>query len=325
MPIASVVLSRSHDTHPCSYFESLSTSGPGPSNTSYAKVSDWMQNLLKEIPRLILYNANVITVDPSTPRATGVVCEGGVITSTSGVDVERAIRTGEYEEINCEGRTVLPGFIDAHVHFLAYASSLTAVDCSPQAVASIPDITAALSERARNTPECEWVRGTGYDEFRLREKRHPTRWDLDPFLTDHPVKLGHRSGHGTVLNSRALDLGRDQYRDTRTNSRFYRPGHQHGRAHGAVHRPGRLAGRAARAAASGRGDGTCRSSSRRCLSCPRESLPFTTHLPATPSNGGASFGHWSRAPSLSPVQSLMPGFAALEGVRRGGVGVWGGG
>ena len=161
---------------------------------------------MTETRKLVLHNANVMTLDPSAPRATGVVCEGGVITSTADVDVRLALRSGKYEEIDCEGRTALPGFIDAHVHFLAYASSLSAVDCSPQAVASIPDITAALSERAKKTPEGEWVRGTGYDEFRLREKRHPTRRDLDPFLPDHPVKLGHRSGHGTVLNGRALDL-----------------------------------------------------------------------------------------------------------------------
>ena len=163
---------------------------------------------MTETRKLVLHNANVMTLDPSAPRATGVVCEGGVITSTSGVDVERALRSGEYGEINCEGRTALPGFIDAHVHFLAYASSLTAVDCSPQAVTSIPEITAALSERAKRTPEGEWVRGAGYDEFRLREKRHPNRRDLDPFLSNHPVKLGHRSGHGTVLNGRALDLAK---------------------------------------------------------------------------------------------------------------------
>ena len=205
--MASVVLSRSHDFHPPrSYFESLSTSGPDPSNPSYEKVSDVMQNLFKEIPRLVLHNANVITLDASAPRATGVVCEGGVITSTSDVDVQRVLRSGGYEEIDCEGRTALPGFIDAHVHFLSYASSLTAVDCSPQAAASIHDITAALSERAKKTPEGEWVRGTGYDEFRLREKRHPTRHDLDAFISNHPVKLGHRSGHGTVLNGRALAL-----------------------------------------------------------------------------------------------------------------------
>ena len=50
------------------------------------------------------------------------------------------------------------------------------------------------------------MRGAGYDEFRLRENRHPTRQDLDALVPDHPVKLGHRSGHGTVLNSRAMAL-----------------------------------------------------------------------------------------------------------------------
>ena len=50
------------------------------------------------------------------------------------------------------------------------------------------------------------MRGSGYDEFRLLEKRHPTRRDLDAAIPGHPVKLGHRSGHGTVLNSRAMAL-----------------------------------------------------------------------------------------------------------------------
>ena len=101
---------------------------------------------------LVLHNANVITLDPTRPRASGVVCEGGVITSLALGDVARALASGEYEEVDCEGRTVLPGFIDAHVHFLAYASSLTAVDCSPSAVSSIQELAAALQARAQATP-----------------------------------------------------------------------------------------------------------------------------------------------------------------------------
>ena len=161
---------------------------------------------MSDTKRLVLYNANVLTLDPGAPRATGVVCEGGVIISLDEMDVRRALLAGEYAEIDCEGRTVLPGFIDAHVHFLAYASSLNAVDCSPNAVSSIEDIASALRERAGRTKKGEWVRGAGYDEFRLRESRHPTRQDLDALVPDHPVKLGHRSGHGTVLNSRAMAL-----------------------------------------------------------------------------------------------------------------------
>ena len=161
---------------------------------------------MKGTGNLILHNANVITLDPSRPRAAGVVCDGGVITSLDDGDVRRAVGSAEYEVVDCEGRTVLPGFIDAHVHFLAYASSLTAVDCSPNAVSSIQELVSALRHRSLQTPNGEWVRGAGYDEFRLKEHRHPTRHDLDFLLPDHPVKLGHRSGHGTVLNSRAMAL-----------------------------------------------------------------------------------------------------------------------
>ena len=161
---------------------------------------------MKSTGNLILHNANVITLDPSRPRAAGVVCDADLITSLAEGDVARALASGEYEQLDCEGRTTLPGFIDAHVHFLAYASSLTAVDCSPNSVESIGDIGEALRARARETPSGGWVRGAGYDEFRLKELRHPTRHDLDPLVPNHPVKLGHRSGHGTVLNSRAMAL-----------------------------------------------------------------------------------------------------------------------
>ena len=155
---------------------------------------------------LALHNANVITLDPSRPRAAGMVRAGGAITSLDDSDVKRALESGKYEVLNCGGRTVLAGFVDAHVHFLAYASSLTAVDCSPNAVSSIHELASALRQRSLQTSEGEWVRGAGYDEFRLKEGRHPTRWDLDALVPDHLVKLGHRSGHGTVLNSRAMAL-----------------------------------------------------------------------------------------------------------------------
>ena len=161
---------------------------------------------MKGTGNLILHNANVITLDSSAPLASGIVCRDGVIASISEADVQDALRSDDYEVLDCEGRTTLPGFIDAHVHFLAYASSLTAVDCSPNAVSSINELASALRHRSLQTPEGEWVRGAGYDEFRLKEHRHPTRHDLDFLLPDHPVKLGHRSGHGAVLNSRAMAL-----------------------------------------------------------------------------------------------------------------------
>ena len=106
--------------------------------------------------------------------------------------------------IDCARATILPGFIDAHCHILAYAASLLAVDCAPNAVSSIPEIAAAIRRRAAQTPPGEWIRATGYSDFHLAEKRHPTRRDLDAAAPDNPVRLNHRSGHACVLNSLAL-------------------------------------------------------------------------------------------------------------------------
>ena len=279
---------------------------------------------MADTQRLVLYNANVITLDPSAPRATGVVCEGGVITSTSGVDVQRALRSGKYEEIDCGGRTVLPGFIDAHVHFLAYASSMTAVDCSHQAVVSISDITAALSERAKRTPEGKWVRGTGYDEFRLQEKRHPTRRDLDPFLPDHPVKLGHRSGHGTVLNSRALDLAKISIETPEPISGFIDRDINTGEPTGLfIDLDGWLDERLGPQPRGDEMEPAARQAAEVFLS-----KGITSFHDASPCN---SLKRWSFFQSLGlglrafPPDNRHAGIRPLEGVRRGGAGVWGGG
>ncbi len=108
--------------------------------------------------------------------------------------------------IDCHGMTLAPGFIDAHCHLLALGRSLQSVDCRPSAIGSIPGIQNAIRARAASTSCDEWIRGRGYQEFHLAEKRHPTRWDLDGASPDRPVRLDHQSGHAMVLNSRALEL-----------------------------------------------------------------------------------------------------------------------
>ncbi len=154
---------------------------------------------------LVLRNANVITLDDRLPRASAVAVRDGAI-AWVGRDEDLA-RTGWRAErvIDCEGRTLLPGFVDAHVHLLAYAASLRDVDCGPDAVRSIADIRRAISDRARATPDGSWTVGRGYDDSALLERRHPTRDDLDA-ATSHPVRLVHSSGHACVLNSAALAL-----------------------------------------------------------------------------------------------------------------------
>ena len=158
-------------------------------------------------PPLLLHNAGVITLDPALPRASWVAVDGGRIAAVGVGDPPRHMlgRRG-VRAIDCEGGALIPGFHDAHCHILAAASVLLAVDCSPEAVASIEDVGERLKARAAASPPGAWIRGVGYNEFYLRERRHPNRHDLDAAVPDMPVRLTHRSGHAHVLNSRGLEL-----------------------------------------------------------------------------------------------------------------------
>lgn len=153
---------------------------------------------------LLLQNARVMTMDPTCPRAQAVLARAGRIVCVGMNDACRQAARHGATVIDCRGMLVLPGFIDAHLHLLAYAAALRAVDCT--GARSIGEIVRLIRERAAEVPPGAWVRAVGYDESRLAEGRHPTRWDLDAATTAHPVRLVHRSGHALVLNSRALAL-----------------------------------------------------------------------------------------------------------------------
>ena len=146
-------------------------------------------------------------MDPRWPRAQAVAVQGERILAVgSDGEIRRQARSSRAEAIDCRGQAVLPGFIDAHCHVLAYAASLLSVDCGPDAVSSIGDIQAAVRRQAGVTAAGRWIRAVGYSEADLAEGRHPTRRDLDLAAPDHPVRLIHRSGHAYVLNSLALRL-----------------------------------------------------------------------------------------------------------------------
>lgn len=152
---------------------------------------------------LILYNANVLTMNRRRPRAELVVVKDERIVWV-GTNDDLRLFTGE--RINCEGRAVIPGFNDAHIHLMSYASNLLSIDCSPASVSSIKDIQTKIKQQAAHTPRGNWIKCVGYNEFYLAEHRHPTRHDLDEVAPHHPVKLTHRSLHACVLNSLGLSL-----------------------------------------------------------------------------------------------------------------------
>src|SRR4030043_1126110 len=156
---------------------------------------------------LILFNANVITMDPAFPIAQLVAVHSKKIEKVAGNDHLKDLTNPKTKVIDCHGKTVLPGFIDAHIHFHGFSERLMTINLSPRNnVRSISDITDKISQISKALPPATWIRGAGYNEFYLAEKRPPTRWDLDGATSTHPIKLTHRSGRAHVLNSLALKL-----------------------------------------------------------------------------------------------------------------------
>jgi predicted amidohydrolase YtcJ len=155
---------------------------------------------------VILKNASIITMDAGRPAAEAVAISGEkIILVGENTDAETAVRAGT-RIIDCGGRTVVPGFNDAHLHLFSLMKKLLSVDLSPAAAGSIEDIKQAIRRKVENTPRGGWISGTDFNEFYLREKRFPTRRDIDEAAPDHPVILSHRSLHACVLNSLALKL-----------------------------------------------------------------------------------------------------------------------
>ncbi|MFC1989540.1 amidohydrolase [Chloroflexota bacterium] len=155
---------------------------------------------------LILKNANVITLDPLQPTAELVAFKSDRILLVADNESLETVRGAKTKVIDCRGRTVVPGFNDAHCHVFSFTRKLLSIDLSPSSVSSIADIKALISQKAQNSPSDQWLTGTGYNDFYLAEKRHPNRWDIDEVAPDHPVILSHRSLHACVLNSPALSL-----------------------------------------------------------------------------------------------------------------------
>ena len=152
----------------------------------------------------VIRNANVITMDRNRPRAQAVaMSDGRIVGVGSNRDVETFIGPG-VKVMDMTGKTVLPGFIDAHIHVLnSGIRHVMAADCD---LPSISAIQTALRDRAETTPPGQWVQGFKFDDTKTAENRFLFVEDLDAVSTFHPIFVAHRAGHIYYLNSMALEL-----------------------------------------------------------------------------------------------------------------------
>jgi predicted amidohydrolase YtcJ len=159
---------------------------------------------------LVLHGGRAFTGARGQPWADAVAFDGSGILAVGNDDDVRGGFT-RARAIDVGGRTIVPGFIDAHNHFLATGESLSSIDVRYPRVASSEDLVAAIGEAAETTPEGAWIRAFGFDHAKY--DRVPTRWDLDEATTRHPVLVYHVSGHHVLVNGTVLQL-RDLRGDT---------------------------------------------------------------------------------------------------------------
>lgn len=157
----------------------------------------------------IYYNGEIVTMDFGLNTVNALAVSGDRIIATGGDEEILALKEAHTQTFNLNKRTVLPGFIDAHGHFMFNSFFKTkAVDLNSPPVGHVntmDELVAALKQKADNTPEGEDVIGFGYDDTLLKEQRHPSRTELDKVSTKHPVYIYHMSGHVVVVNSLIID------------------------------------------------------------------------------------------------------------------------
>ena len=153
---------------------------------------------------LVVVNANVITMDEACPRAEGFAVVNGRFFAVGSADLIRGLIESGTEVLDLNGKTVVPGLIDAHLHALKSGiSHVRSVDCD---LRSIGEIQTALKERVRATPKGEWVLGFKFDDTKTAENRFLTRLDLDAVSTEYPIYVSHRAGHHGFVNSAAMAM-----------------------------------------------------------------------------------------------------------------------
>ncbi len=166
-----------------------------------------------EMAEQIWSGGPILTIDQSRPRVEAVaVKDGRILAVGSSSEIER-YRGKQTVIHDLGGRTLLPGFVDAHGH--AFMIGLQAVSAN---LLSPPDgkvkdikglqstLTQWASEHASTEKSIGMILGFGYDDAQLAEQRHPTRDDLDLVSKDIPVMIIHQSGHIGGMNSKALEL-----------------------------------------------------------------------------------------------------------------------
>src|SRR5687768_15886292 len=151
---------------------------------------------------LIVTNARIYTVDERRPFGEAMAISGGRVRFVGSDRGALAVRGPRTRVIDLEGRTVIPGMVDAHAHLLGLGMALRTVDLT--GTKSYDEVIARVAARAREVPAGTWILGRGWDQNDWGDTRFPSHEALSRAVSEHPVYLTRVDGHAALVNSRAM-------------------------------------------------------------------------------------------------------------------------
>lgn len=159
---------------------------------------------------VIYTNSDIVTINDAQPSAEAVVVKDGKILAVGAkADIVNAHKGAATRLMNLGGKTLLPGFLDAHSHYVSALTMANEVNVYPPPPGSGKDPDSIVAElvkfrNKRKIPKGVIIQAYGYDDTVMPDGRLLNRDDLDKAFPDNPVLVRHVSMHGAVLNSAAL-------------------------------------------------------------------------------------------------------------------------
>ncbi|QPC80747.1 amidohydrolase family protein [Phototrophicus methaneseepsis] len=151
----------------------------------------------------ILFNGHIHTLNASLPHATAIAISYGRIVAIGTDDDVLPLATAGTIRQNLNGKTVLPGMVDAHVHWEWTSKAMHSVDVE---TSTKEEALRRIADYAAGVPDGEWITGWGWAQDLWPDRAFPTAADLDAIVPDKPVFLRAKSGHAAWANTLALQL-----------------------------------------------------------------------------------------------------------------------
>ncbi|WHY91666.1 amidohydrolase [Neobacillus cucumis] len=158
------------------------------------------------VSNYLFINGEVITVNQKDEIHRAVAVKGREIIAVGSTEEILRLKDDDSKVIDLNGRTLLPGFIESHLHISLYGTNQLSVSCKDESVQSISDLLEKLKEKAKETPKGEWVRAWGYNDQTIADGRFPTKEELDTVSTEHPIMVVRACNHISTVNSLGLQI-----------------------------------------------------------------------------------------------------------------------